>query len=163
MTTEDRDTRALYALHDGEASAWQRFLLRRRLARDPAAKRELGTVSEIGALMRENAAEAASPDLWEGIQARLPYAEAPVAESAPARRGGPLLPKAVGAALATAAAVLALVFFSGTSPVVDGVRPGAVEWLDAGGSGAMVLQDDAEATIIWMLSDDDGRTGHESV
>ena len=162
MTTEDRDTRALYALHDGEASAWQRFLLRRRLARDPAAKRELGTISEIGALMRENAAEAPSPDLWEGIQARLPYAEAPVAEAAAGRRS-PLLPKALGAALATAAAVFALVFFSGTSPVVDGMPGGAVEWLDAGERGAMVLQDDAEATIIWVLSDDDGSTGHESV
>ena len=163
MTTRDRDTRALYALHDGETSAWQRFWLRRRLARSPEAKRELGTISEIGTLMRENAAEAPSPDLWTAIEARLPYAEAPVAEVTPARDRPRLLPKAVGAALATAAAALALVIFSGPGPVVDGGSPGAVEWLDAGDRAAMVLQDDAEATIIWVLSEDDGGTGHESV
>ena len=163
MTTDDRDTRALYALHDGEASAWERFRLRRRLSRDPDAKRELGALSEIGALMRENAAEAASPDLWEDVRARLPYAEAPVAEAAAPRPAPPILPKAVGAALATAAAALALVFFSSGTPTVDAPLPGAVEWLDAGESGAMVLQDDAEATIIWVFSEDDGRTGHESV
>jgi anti-sigma factor RsiW len=162
MTKQDRLTRALYALHDGEASAWQRFWLRRRLAKDPAARRELGTISEIGTLLRENAAEEATPDLWDGIQAQLPYAESPARNPEEASTPRLVIPRAIGGAVAAAVAVMAVVFFVGTGPV-DGPLPGSVEWLDTGERSVMVLQDDAEATIIWVLSDEDGRAGNEAI
>ncbi len=165
--TNERRTNELYADYDGELSPWRRFLVRRRLARDPAARRELETVREIGALMREEAREAAAPDLWAGVEAQLPYVEAPAKAVAPERTfglGG--VPGWAGAALATAAAALALLLFVGTEPIE---RSHSVQWIDSGGRATMVLQDDAEATIIWVLPETargeatDGRIEHGRV
>jgi anti-sigma factor RsiW len=142
------DTKELYALLDGELAPWHRWLARRRLARDPAARRELDSVAEIGALLREQAASAGEPDLWQAVRARLPYAEQPAAagERAPAR--APWLPACVGAGLATAAvaAVMATGLLAGDAPAV-----GSVRWLDSRGKPVMVLQDDRDATIIWVI------------
>ena len=167
--TDERRTRELYASYDGELSWWRRLLLRRRLARDPAARRELETVREIGARLREQAGEAVTPDLWAGIEARLPYAEAPAKAGASERTfglGG--APGWAGAALATAGAALALFLFVASGPSEDPLA-GSVQWLDSGGRATIVLQDDAEATIIWLLPETvrleptDGRVEHGRV
>lgn len=167
--SDERRTQEVHASHDGELSRWRRFLLRRRLARDPAARRELETLGEIGELMREGAGEAAAPDLWPGIAARLPYAEVPsrATRASTSPLGG--VPGWAGAGLATAAIALALVFFVGTGGGDGGPLPGSVQWLDSGGRTTIVLQDDAEATIIWVLPEtartppSDGRIEHARV
>jgi anti-sigma factor RsiW len=141
-------TQELSAFRDGELSAWRRWRVARRLARDPRARHELASLDELGALLREQAASVAEPDLWEGIRARLPHAERPAPLSEPLRRPVPRAPAWLGAALATAvvALVVATGFVSGDAPPVASVR-----WLDAKGKPVMVLRDDRKATIIWVI------------
>jgi len=154
--TPRTDTQELYAFRDGELSRWRRWRVARRLARDPRARRELAALDELGALLREQSASVAEPDLWEGIRARLPYAERP-APLAPREAGprvellrepAPRAPAWFGAALATAvvALVVATGFLAGDPPAVASVR-----WLDAKGKPVMVLRDDRKATIIWVI------------
>jgi anti-sigma factor RsiW len=141
----------LHAFRDGELSGWRHWRAARRLARDPRARRELAGLDELGALLREHAASVAEPDFWEGIRARLPYAErpAPLASHEAVRRApAPRAPAWLGAVLATAvvALVVATGYVSGEAPSVASVR-----WLDGKGKPVMVLRDDVEATIIWVI------------
>ncbi len=154
MSERDRRTQELYAYHDGELSWWARRRVARRLAHDAAARRELETLSEIGALMHEHAAEAAPVDLWERIRSELPYAKKPTAPPQPEAAWGLGAPQWIAAGLAAAAitAVLAVGFDPSDAPA------GSVRWLDARGKPAMVLRDDREATIIWLLEEEE-RTG----
>ena len=69
------------------------------------------------------------------------------------------LPRWIGAGLATAAAALALVI---GLQLVPPSGSGAVRWLDSRGNPVVVLQDDHDATIIWLLeapAEVSGRTG----
>lgn len=145
--------REIHAYHDGELSWWGRRRVERRLARDPAARRELAELRGLRGLLREQAEGVPAPDLWNGIRAEL----APIAPAAPGREGEE---RATGArlgagwlrwaapALAAAAVALALTFGLewGDAPDARSLR-----WLDTGGRPAVVLQDDREATIIWVL------------
>jgi anti-sigma factor RsiW len=72
----ERDERALHAYHDGELRGFARWRFERRLARRPALRRELQALSELGALLREQAAAAAGPELWDRIALRLPAEDA---------------------------------------------------------------------------------------
>jgi anti-sigma factor RsiW len=146
--TPRTDTQQLSAFRDGELSPWRRWRIARRLGRDPRARRELAALDELGALLREQAASVAEPDLWEGIRARLPYAERPAPLAEPLRTPAPRAPAWLGAALATAvvALVVATGFAAGDAPSVASVR-----WLDAKGKPVMVLRDDRKATIIWVI------------
>jgi anti-sigma factor RsiW len=138
----------LHAYRDGELSPWRRFWVGRRVGRDPRARRELASLDTLGALLREQAEGVPAPDLWSGIQARLPYAERPAPLREPFRPPAPRAPVWAGAALASAvvALVVATGVLSGDAPVVASVR-----WLDAKGKPVMVLRDDLEATIIWVI------------
>jgi anti-sigma factor RsiW len=126
MSERDRRTQELYAYHDGELSWWARRRVARRLAHDAAARRELETLSQIGALMREHAAGRTPPDLWERIREGLPYAPKP---QAPPRReaiGGLGAPQWIAAGIAAAA--IAAVLAVGIEP--GHVPPGSLRWLD---------------------------------
>jgi anti-sigma factor RsiW len=142
------DAQELHAFRDGELSPWRRFWVGRRVARDLRAQRELASLDQLGALLREHAEGAGEPDLWAGIQARLAYAERPAPLREPFRPAAPKAPAWVGAALATAvvALVVATGALSGDAPPVASVR-----WLDAKGKPVMVLRDDRKATIIWVI------------
>lgn len=157
MTSEERRIRELYAYHDGELGAWRRLRVRRRLARDPAARRELSAIAELGALLREEAAEAPSPDLWAGLRERLAVTPRPAVLPAVREPRWPArLPGWVGAGLVAAA--LATLLWIGGHPG-NAPAAGSVRWLDAGGRPAMVLQDNREATIIWLLDSPDRTAG----
>jgi len=138
----------LHAFRDGELSAFRRWRVARRLARDPRARHELAALGELGALLREQAESVGEPDLWEGIRARLPTAVRPEPLAGPLRERAPRAPIWAGAALATAvvAFVMATGMLSGDAPNVASVR-----WLDGRGKPVMVLRDDPEATIIWVI------------
>jgi anti-sigma factor RsiW len=148
MMSERTDTQELHAFRDGELSAWRRWRVARRLVHEPHLRQELAALDELSALLREQAASVAEPDLWEGIRARLPYAERPAPLEGPLREPAPRAPAWLGAALATAvvALVVATGFVSGDAPSVASVR-----WLDAKGKPVMVLRDDRKATIIWVI------------
>jgi hypothetical protein len=138
-------TRELEAFHGGELGLLGRLRVRLRLLRDPAARRELRWLAEVRALLREEVREApAPPDLWSEIRGGLP----PLAPGPAASRRLPAWRWALPAAAVAAAAGFALTFGIewGDAPDARSLR-----WLDAEGKPALVLQDDGEATIIWVL------------
>jgi anti-sigma factor RsiW len=141
----------LDAYRDGELPPWRRWRVRRRLAQDPALRRELDGLETLGALLREQAASTDVPDLWEGIRARLVFAERPAAAQEPLREAA-FAPRAAPAWLGAAFAavvvgcVMATSWLPGDAPSVASVR-----WLDSKGKPVMVLRDDPEATIIWVI------------
>ena len=141
--------RELLAWLDGELGPWARRRAARRAERDPRARAEVRFWRDVGALLREEAEETPTPDLWPALRARLPAA--PTAATAPLRAPGGRRPLAawLGGAAAAAAAALALAI--GLSGGDAGPGPASVRWLDTEGKPAMVLQDDREATIIWLL------------
>ena len=145
-----REKQELHAFQDGELPLWRRWGVARRVARDAAARRELESIAELRALLREQAASLREPDLWEGVRAQLPLAARPAPLAAddtwPART--PWLPAWLGAAIAAAsvATVMASGLLSG-----DAAPVGSLRWLDSKGKPVMVLQDDRDATIIWVL------------
>ena len=147
--SRERERQELHAYQDGELPFYRRWRVERRLARDAAARRELASVSELGALLREQAAAQPAPDLWAGVRAQLATAprHAPIDadDSLPAPTWQPAW---LGAALA--AASVAVVMASGVLSG-DAAPVGSVRWIDANRKPVMVLQDDRDATIIWVI------------
>jgi anti-sigma factor RsiW len=145
-----RQEAELEAYRDGELSRWRSWLVARRLARDPALRRRLETRTTLGALLREQAESIETPDLWEGIRAQLPTAPrpAPLEGTLPAASAPGGAPAWLGAAFA--AAVVACVMATGWLPG-DAPSMASVRWLDSKGKPVMVLRDDPEATIIWVI------------
>jgi anti-sigma factor RsiW len=153
-----RKAAELDAYRDGELSAWRRWLVGRRVARDPALQRRLATLDTLGDLLREEAESTVPPDLWDGIRARLATAPRPgprvdTHEPDPATSAAPAW---LGAAFAAAVVVLVMAtsWFPGDAPSVASVR-----WLDSKGKPVMVLRDDPEATIIWVIQKPKQTTG----
>ena len=149
----ERLVKDLHAYHDGELSGPRRWWLERRIAANPAAQAELARIRELGAALRAQAEQTPAPDLWSAIVLQLPSA-VPAAE--PARDGfGFTLPPWLGAVVAAGAVVIALYVLPGggtrTGPGAPAVRESAVQLLDTGRRPAVILQDDAEATIILLL------------
>lgn len=149
----EAELRALHAYHDGELRGLTRWRFERRLARSPELQRELSGIDELGALLRERAAQAPGPELWERIALRLPAADArravAAAPAVAARRLGWLPP--LGAAAATLA-VAALVAQQWLAPAaVD--QAGVVRWMDSRGRSVMVLEEEGgnATTVIWLL------------
>jgi hypothetical protein len=135
---------------DGELGALGHWRARRRLNRDAAARAEQARLDALGGMLRELDGAGATPDLWPSIRAALDAAPA-----SPAPDGGLASRLAwpgfhlrwIGAGLAAAAAGVALAIGLSSG---DASEPGAIRWLDARGRPLLVLQDDAEATIIWV-------------
>jgi anti-sigma-K factor RskA len=143
---------ALHAYYDGELSRFARWRVKRRIARDPDARREFERWSRIGALLRESEAEAPAPDLWAGIEGRLRAVDATLEVPESVRRpwfasaAGLLRPAAAVAVVAGVAVAAALFFTSGPPP-----HPSVVRWLDTMGQPVMVLEQEDDATIIWLM------------
>jgi anti-sigma factor RsiW len=149
----ERDERRLHAYHDGELRGLARWRFERRLARSPALQRELRGLSELGLLLRERAAAAPGPELWDRIALRLPAAdargEAAASERVTPQRVGWLRPLGAAAVALAVAAVAAEQWLN--PPALD--RAGVVRWMDSRGRSVMVLEEDerSEVTIIWLL------------
>jgi anti-sigma factor RsiW len=155
VSARDGFSEQLQAYHDGELRGLNRWRFERRLARDPAARQELLALEETGRLLREAEAEGTAPDLWEAIRLRLPALDAQRAEAeeAPALSRSRLraLSPWVGVGVAAAALALAIGVEWGDASV-----PGSVRWIDSRGKPLMVLQDDSQATIIWVIEGESG-------
>ena len=159
MTIEEgmtRDEELLYAYHDGELTGFARRRFEQRLRRSPDLQAELAALSSMGTALRDIDADGPAPDIWDDIALRLPGLDAQrEAQVEPASPGwlawlvGPL-----GAALATAAAAVGLAIAVYTPEVVPSGP--AIRWLDSGGHSVMVIDDESEMTIIWMLDDGSG-------
>ncbi len=153
-TRSGRNEELLAAYHDGELSGLRRWRFERRLRREPALQRALSGLRNLREQLQALEAGAATPDVWDAVALRLPAADARRADSAATRvqRGGRGLAwwlTPVGAAVA-AAAVGLVVVYGGFWPAP---RPtgGVVRWIDSGGRSVMVLDDDPDTTIIWVL------------
>jgi anti-sigma factor RsiW len=145
----ERLVKQLHAYHDGELRGIRRWWIRRQIARNPAAQRELARLRSLAEALRAQAEQVPAPDLWSSIVLQLPAAP-PAAE----RDGfGFTLPKWTGAVVAAGAVALAIYLVPGstTQPLPPAVRDSAVQLLDTGRRPAVILQDDAEATIILLL------------
>ena len=144
----------LHSYHDGELSGFRRWRFERQLRRSSALQAELLRFASLGDALRARDATAPAPDLWDAIAQRLPAVDARAAEVVEDAPSWPswLSPagwfKPIGALAATAA--VAAVFYGGfwqEAPVAGGV----VRWIDSGDRGVIVLDDDPEITIIWVL------------
>jgi anti-sigma factor RsiW len=144
----------LHAYHDGELSRLSRWRFERELRRSPALQRELAGLRDLGDALRARDGSGPSPDLWDALALRLPAEDvrraergrADVARAWGARESWWLKP--VGALAVSAALVWALILGVGSeSPSAGGV----VRWIDSGGRSVMVLDDQPDTTIIWVL------------
>lgn len=162
MSAKQRFEQTLAAYHDGELGRLRRWWVERRLRRDADARRELESLDVLGDRLRaDEPAAPAAPDVWDEIRQRLPAVH-PAADRSPQGWLRPTLPWA-GAALAAAAlaaaAATALLFLAAPELIGRGAAPvagnGAVRWLDSHGQPMMILQDDREATLIWVTDDEE--------
>jgi anti-sigma factor RsiW len=155
VSGRDRFSERLQAYYDGELSGLARRRFERRLARDPAARQELQALEETGRFLREVETEDAAPDLWEAIRLRLPALEVERAQlkGAPASARSRLWALSPWFGVGVAAAALALAIGVEWGDASD---PGSVRWIDSRGTPLMVLQDDSQATIIWVIEGEPG-------
>ena len=156
----EREDAQLVAYHDGELRGLAHWRFERRLRRDPALRRELERLERIREAVREAAAGAPGPDLWDRIELRLPAADAARVEARAARRarGRWLLAVPVGALAAAAVAGVVLLFAPRTTPPepAETAEPaGVVRWVRAGKRSVYVREEPGPqgATIIWVLHD----------
>lgn len=169
--SEGRETmsgseRRLHAYYDGELSGLARWRFERELRRSPELRESLSQLEELGGWIRERDAAGPAPDLWDAIALRLPAADAERAEGARAREerdrddarhsSGSLgwWLKPVGA-VATAA-VVGLALYGAWGGLGPGKEPRpvggqVVRWIDSGPRSVVVLDDDPDTTIIWVL------------
>ena len=145
----------LHAYHDGELSRFGRWRFERELRRSPTLRRELDGLRQLGDVLRSQDASGLAPDLWDAVALRLPAEDARRAARGPTgaaldwgvRESWWLRP--VGALTVSAALIAALVLGgTGSAPPVAG---GVVRWIDGGGRSIMVLDDQPDITIIWVL------------
>ena len=156
-TMDEATLQNLHAYHDGELSGFQRWRFERTLRRSPELRAELEALTTMRDVLLEGEAAEPSPDLWDAIALRLPAVDAQRAagtvEAAPATPAF-LAPswwlKPMGAVAATAAVALVAVYggLFTEDPVSTG---GVVRWIDSGERSVMVLDDDPDITIIWVL------------
>jgi len=143
----------LHAYHDGELSGFQRWRFERALRRSPGLRAELDSLSALGRLLRDQDAGEPSPDLWGAIALRLPAVDARRAEAAEAPPVWSLPSwwiKPIGAVAATAAVAM-VAFYGGFFAEAPAAAGGVVRWIDSGERSVMVLDDDPDTTIIWVL------------
>ncbi len=148
------EERALHAYHDGELRGLALWRFERRLGKKPGLGRELAALGRIREAAREIDDRQPGPELWERIALRLPALDARRAEAAtkPRRRATLLMP--LGAAVCATGVAIGVALWLPTGDTETG---GAMRWMDGGDRDVMVLRDDAEATIIWLL--DSGSPG----
>lgn len=169
MSACERIAPWLDAYHDGELGALRRTRVRWHLAGCPDCRDELAALDDVGGWVRAALDTHAPPDLWSGIQVRLPAERSAEAarratEPAPPRRMRPALAFAMptlGVALASAALVLT---WNG---------PGGLTWfapdpesvvrsLNTHGRPVMVLDGPDDPTVIWLMDDEQAQGAEES-
>jgi anti-sigma factor RsiW len=160
-----REQRDLNAYHDGELSGLRRWLFERRLSRSPRLRAELEELKRLAHWVQGVGVQPPSADVWGDIALHLPAIDAQLAEQRQSRaeqrqrrderrdwRGMDWL-AAYSRPLAAVAvtAALALALFLGIMEDAAPPTPGIIRWLDTGGRSVMVLEDQGDATIVWLL------------
>ena len=160
-----RDQRDLNAYHDGELSGLRRWLFERRLSRSPRLRAELEELKRLARWVQGAGVQPPSADVWDDIALRLPGIDAEFEEQRQRReeqrqrrdgrrewRGMDWLAAYSRPLAAVAVTVaLALALFLGIMEDAASPTPGIIRWLDTGGRSVMVLEDQGDATIVWLL------------
>jgi len=163
--------RALNAYYDGELRGLRRWIFERRLSHSARLRAELEELERVSRWVQQLDAEPPEVDLWGDIALRLPALDAERAERARSRvetersraagSGGAeptgwlgmgwLGAHARPVAAVAVVAALALALFLGIMEDAAPPMPGMIRWLDSGGRSVMVLEDQGDATIVWLL------------
>jgi len=167
-----REQRDLNAYHDGELSGLRRWLFERRLSRSPRLRAELEELKRLAHWVQGVGVQPPSADVWGDIALHLPAIDAQFAEQRQSRGGQRqsrgeqrqrrderrdwrgmdwLAPYSRPLAAVAVTAALALALFLGIMEDAAPPTPGIIRWLDTGGRGVMVLEDQGDATIVWLL------------
>jgi anti-sigma factor RsiW len=160
-----REQRDLNAYHDGELSGLRRWRFERRLSRSPRLRAELEELKRLARWVQGAGVQPPSVDVWDDIALRLSAIDAQSGEQRqrpeeqPQRRDewrerrgmGWLAAYSRPLAAAAVTAALALALFLGIMEDAGPPTPGIIRWLDTGGRGVMVLEDQGDATIVWLL------------
>ena len=183
-----RDQRDLNAYHDGELSGLRRWIFERRLSRSPSLRAELEELKRLTRWVQGMGPQPPSVDVWEDVALRLPAIDAQFVEQrqgrAEQRQGSAeqrqrraeqrqgraewrgmdwLAAYSRPLAAAGVTAALALALFLGIMEDAAPPTSGIIRWLDTGGRSVMVLEDQGDATIVWLLDAlDDGISEGES-
>ncbi len=167
-----RDQRGLNAYHDGELRGLRRWIFERRLSRSPSLRAELEELKRLARWVQELDPQPPSVDVWDDIALHLPALDAQSDEQRRKRdeqwqkrdeqwrrraerrewSGMDWLAahtRPVGAVAVSAA--LALALFLGIMQDAPPATSGIIRWLDTGGRSVMVLEDQGDATIVWLL------------
>jgi len=160
-----RSQRDLNAYHDGELSGLRRWIFERRLSRSPSLRAELEELKRLSHWVQGSGPQSPSVDVWDDIALHLPAIDAQSAEQRQRRaeqrerraerrkwRGTDwLADRSRPLAAAAVAVALALALFLGIMEDAAPPTSGIIRWLDTGGRSVMVLEDQGEATIVWLL------------
>jgi anti-sigma factor RsiW len=160
-----REQRDLNAYHDGELSGLRRWLFERQLSRSPRLRAELEELKRLARWVQGVGAQTPSVDVWDDIALRLPAIDAEFDEQRQGlegqrqrrdeRREGRgmdwLVAYSRPLTAAAVTAALALALFLGIMEDVAPPTPGIIRWLDTGGRSVMVLENQGDATIVWLL------------
>jgi anti-sigma factor RsiW len=160
-----RDQRDLNAYHDGELSGLRSWIFERRLARSPALLADLEALKQLSRRVQGMGAQPPSVDVWDEIAIQLPAIDAQFEGQRQRRdgqrqRGGEqrewlgmdwLAAYARPLVAVAASVALALALFLGIMEDSAPQIPGVIRWLDTGGRSVIVLEDQDDATIVWLL------------
>jgi anti-sigma factor RsiW len=160
-----RDRRDLNAYHDGELSGLRRWLFERRLSRSPRLRAELEELKRLAHWVQGVGVQPPSVDVWDDIALRLPAIDAELVEQRQRHVGqgqrrdegrdwrgmGWLAAYSRPLTAVAVTAALALALFLGIMEDAVSPTPGIIRWLDTGGRSVMVLEDQGDATIVWLL------------
>jgi anti-sigma factor RsiW len=146
--------------HDGELGAPERQRVQQHIAQCRRCKSDLDSLEAVGGFVRAAIAGTPEPDLWRGIERRLPPQRAPV-NRAPSRRRW-MRPLGAAAAVAAAAAIVLLVTEAPLPVSTDSGARGVVRSVYSHDRPVIVLEGEAaqDPTIIWLM-DEDVKPVHE--
>jgi anti-sigma factor RsiW len=160
-----RDQRDLNAYHDGELSGLRRWMFERRMARSPGLRAELEALKRLSRSVQTLGLQPPNVDVWGEVSLRLPAIDSELdgqRQGRDAQQRGDVEPRAwfgtdwlaaySRPVTAVAAAVaLALALFLGIMEDSAPATRGMIRWMDTGGRSVMVLEDQDDATIVWLL------------
>jgi len=157
--SEQRD---LNAYHDGELGGLRRWLFERQLSRSPRLRAELEELNRVAHWIEAVDPNPPNIDVWDDVALRLPAIDAERAgqpqglDAQRQRRTGWrgmdwLAAYSRPVAAVAVSAALALALFLGIMEDAAPPTPGTIRWMDTGGRSVMVLEDQGDATIVWLL------------
>ncbi len=162
---DDRVRQNLEAYFDGELGVLRRTWWTRRIERAPELRRELAAIEARSRALRDHEREAAGArgSLWTEISMGLSAADARASAAATPRSRAGFGPPLVAAAVGMAAVALWLWPPAPgpegmASPAVSTPVVGSLRYLDTDGRPVLVVEDDPDVTIIWLM-DGDGPGG----